>query len=673
MTVAALSAHVKDAVKAKFLSACAGRITLKTAMLMLEELGGVSKDMARTVLDDMEVDTASLIDYIFGTEQGSKIESASMNVPEDEEHLAEVRALKEVPLLVMDNSLRESTVAALKGHTVQDKWKILEQVETCGFKHIILGALSGSHHRVDDVFAEQIRDSADFSSKYEGVFYAFTEVTDAVKDEMWDEAVPVPLQKMKEYKISNPIIEIDLASPGVDYGKFDPVERVRARLQWVVDNLGSPEKPPRICLNMRDFFPCMEKNPEIMEKFIRGMAALSAPLRPWAMNTEDPSGSYLPQTLARFIEKYREWWGPVSPDGIEGGGNMCIHLHKGFGLAEASVLAALVAGANGVWCGVAETGAAIGHACSAITMTNLARYGNPLPGYNVEALRDAAVEITKITTGDDPPPTTEIYGDRAIQWVFDFPGMGDDFLKNRWKFNLAGILKVRKETRVHTLATDPQLKQRLLEAFSQYTDYEWDDNVIANMTETMLADLRDNRKYSYQTPLEISALYVRSGGQLPEEIASAGSDCIAKRLEEAEKTGKAAYNPAIEAVRRQWNEQSRGDRHNSIDFRSFYDLFLARFVGCYSCEQATFAWYWFDTNHSQAIEWSEFSGWLVWCQQQYPDETQTADGLINKLFTHCMLPDMRRALMRKCHVCDKIAAVCDCLGEMHEDIRPFVF
>lgn len=195
MTVAALSAHVKDAVKAKFLSACAGRITLKTAMLMLEELGGVSKDMARTVLDDMEVDTASLIDYIFGTEQGSKIESASMNVPEDEEHLAEVRALKEVPLLVMDNSLRESTVAALKGHTVQDKWKILEQVETCGFKHIILGALSGSHHRVDDVFAEQIRDSADFSSKYEGVFYAFTEVTDAVKDEMWDEAVPVPLQK----------------------------------------------------------------------------------------------------------------------------------------------------------------------------------------------------------------------------------------------------------------------------------------------------------------------------------------------------------------------------------------------------------------------------------------------------------------------------------------------
>ena len=43
--------------------------------------------------------------------------------------LAEVRKLKQVPFLVMDNSLRESTVAALKGHTVDDKWEILKHID----------------------------------------------------------------------------------------------------------------------------------------------------------------------------------------------------------------------------------------------------------------------------------------------------------------------------------------------------------------------------------------------------------------------------------------------------------------------------------------------------------------------------------------------------------------
>ena len=36
--------------------------------------------------------------------------------------------LKEMDLFVLDNSLRESTVGQLRGHTIEDKWKIYEQV-----------------------------------------------------------------------------------------------------------------------------------------------------------------------------------------------------------------------------------------------------------------------------------------------------------------------------------------------------------------------------------------------------------------------------------------------------------------------------------------------------------------------------------------------------------------
>merc|ERR1712232_4030 len=158
--------------------------------------------------------------------------------------------------LVMDNSLRESTVAALAGHTPEDKWAILKHVEACGFKHIILGAMSSTAYRVDDVFAQQVRDSQEFETKYKGIFYAFTEVSDgSTTDGIWETAVPVSLQKMKEYKIFNPIIEVDLGANGVNYDSFDPVARIQDRLQWVVDNLGTPDCKPRVCLNMRDFFP----------------------------------------------------------------------------------------------------------------------------------------------------------------------------------------------------------------------------------------------------------------------------------------------------------------------------------------------------------------------------------------------------------------------------------
>ena len=36
-------------------------------------------------------------------------------------------------LFVLDNSLRESTVGQLRGHTIENKWKIYEQVSACEY------------------------------------------------------------------------------------------------------------------------------------------------------------------------------------------------------------------------------------------------------------------------------------------------------------------------------------------------------------------------------------------------------------------------------------------------------------------------------------------------------------------------------------------------------------
>ena len=45
-----------------------------------------------------------------------------------EEQKDKRKALRQMELFVLDNSLRESTVGQLRGHTIENKWKIYEQV-----------------------------------------------------------------------------------------------------------------------------------------------------------------------------------------------------------------------------------------------------------------------------------------------------------------------------------------------------------------------------------------------------------------------------------------------------------------------------------------------------------------------------------------------------------------
>ena len=46
--------------------------------------------------------------------------------------------LRDVDCFVLDNSIRESTVGQLRGHTLDSKWKIYEEVKKCGFKNTIV-------------------------------------------------------------------------------------------------------------------------------------------------------------------------------------------------------------------------------------------------------------------------------------------------------------------------------------------------------------------------------------------------------------------------------------------------------------------------------------------------------------------------------------------------------
>ena len=84
---------------------------------------------------------------------------------------AKYRKLKDLDLFILDNSIRESTVGQTRGHTIDEKWKIYEEVKKCGFKNIIVASFSHMT-RVDDEFCRQLTEKGEDLTN----LFAFSEV-----------------------------------------------------------------------------------------------------------------------------------------------------------------------------------------------------------------------------------------------------------------------------------------------------------------------------------------------------------------------------------------------------------------------------------------------------------------------------------------------------------------
>ena len=80
--------------------------------------------------------------------------------------------LRDMDLFVLDNSLRESTVGQLRGHTLEDKWQVFDEVKRCGFTDIIVASFSHMT-RVDDVFVKKLVERGEDRKG----LYAFSEIT----------------------------------------------------------------------------------------------------------------------------------------------------------------------------------------------------------------------------------------------------------------------------------------------------------------------------------------------------------------------------------------------------------------------------------------------------------------------------------------------------------------
>ena len=198
--------------------------------------------------------------------------------------------------------------------------------------------------RVGDTFIRELSEKGEVFSN----FYAFTELIHSIDKQSKipdTDTIPVGLMKMKELEIRNPIIEVDLFNPDIDYEIFN-VDRITKclseRMEWVRQNLASDSK---IFFNFRDFPDAIVNEPKRVFKVIRYLSSLPPKQRPFGFVYEEPTGNYFPDQLGAWTAAIRR---EMDECGFQDG-QLLVHIHEKWGLAQVSQLECLINGATGIW------------------------------------------------------------------------------------------------------------------------------------------------------------------------------------------------------------------------------------------------------------------------------------------------------------------------------------
>ena len=529
--------------------------------------------------------------------------------------------LRELDFIILDNSLRESTVGQIRSHTLENKKAIYKQIKRCELNFIIVASFAQTP-RVDDDFCQWLKEEGEDFSK----FVSFSEVSTGIRNGVYDtERVPSGLLKNKKYGLYNTFFEFDLVDASCEWDTkwtvTDTCHLIEKWMRWVYDNINTKA---RLLINFRDFPVAMSKAPERVLSVVKFLATMPPEVRMYALAFEDPMGEYLPEELEAWTACIR---GVMNANGWAEG-KILVHIHQKWDLQTAAQLDCLSGGADGVWAGLCDEGAAMGHASSTITLLNLIRMGNTkvLEKYNCTNVRKAAIEVTKLTTGKPPHPKQVVYGERALDLVFGFIGVG--------KFNLGDFFGEPTVNRITTLASTEMIRDRLVNLFGESEQFSLE--IAGKMKLQMIEDLSANVKEEYMSRYGLMMLFCRAGGK--------PSEAMMQEIQEVE-TKNAAHKELIKEVRELWDDWNTDEcgtpkKGDSMLFDLFYHSFMAPYFGCYRCVDSKKALMAMDMNKDGDVDWTEFLYFIKWALNTYP-RTATADELLTVVFEKGLMPLVR--------------------------------
>ena len=414
--------------------------------------------------------------------------------------------LKNLDFFILDNSIRETAVGQIRAHTLEDKIAILHEVRKCNVKDIIVASFSHTTH-VDDDFCQNLFDSnEDFTN-----FYSFSEVSEGgiVADGRYEtKKTPIASLKNKKYGIRNTIFEVDLADPNCKWGDVwsvhDHCQMLLARFRWVRSEI---HRDARILVNFRDFTEVMSTEPKRLLEVVHFIASLPLNERIFGFQYED-LGEALPEELALWVKSIRNVMTACGwSDGL-----ILAHVHQKWDLHMASTLSCLSSGADGIWASMCQEGGVLGHACSSVTVMNLVRLGNTkvLQKYDCVKMRSAARKVTRISTGRESNPMQVLYGDHALDIVFD--GLPPP------KFDAVKFFGLNPIYRMSIYASPEMIRARLVTLFGE--DESFTLTIARQMKARMIEDARLGRKEEYMSHTGLALLFRQAGGKQTERMSS---------------------------------------------------------------------------------------------------------------------------------------------------------
>jgi isopropylmalate/homocitrate/citramalate synthase len=346
---------------------------------------------------------------------------------------------------------------------------------------------------VDDDFMMYLRDNKIDTT---GCF-AFTQIGIAKASGQF---TPDPsMTKLESYGVPNSLHEIYLSKRGM-HGMYD-METLRrsvvASIKWMNEHIrGDHGGKPRILINIVDGCDAFAEDP----KAACEMLELLAQQQIEGISIEDDRGTYLPFQVGSFVAMARTFLPPPL--------KLLVHMHAGGGFENASVLEALLEGADGVWGGLPKRAAIIGHASLGELIANLVRLGNPhmREQYKLDRLMPLATRLQVLDEEQPVPDDLPILGNNAYRLTLSF----FEQIEGRFMDLVPEAIGGSYRYRICPVVSDAAvIAGRLAEVTGRRAE-DFATPVLDRMIRLMRRDLRAGKRIVYDEPEQLLALYARA-------------------------------------------------------------------------------------------------------------------------------------------------------------------